>query len=449
MTPAGTWFERIGSGDLVALATDVGPVPMNVGAAMLLDPGTETDTDINAVVSVLSKRLAAIPRMRQVLRDVPFGLGRPIWVDDPHFEVESHVQQVQCPSPGNVTALLEVAADVVVRPLDRTRPLWRAVVVRGLANGQVGLVVAFHHVLADGIGGLAVLADLVDDPARSDPLGDSPPPRPGPAHGALFIDAMADHGRAVRRLPRTAAQLWAARTELGTGRRPLASRSSLNVPTGPRRQVRVVRSDLARIQRVARSAGATVNDVMLTTITDALHSLLAQRGEDVPALVVSVPIAARPATTTTNLGNRTGVMPVRIPRSRDPLPARLARVAALTQTQKSQNRGASMAVVGPAFRLAAALGLFRWMIQRQRLVNTFLTNLTGPPHTVKLATVPVRRIIPITITAGNVTIAFAVLSYAGDLTVTVITDPDATPDADSLVAALQAELGFPAVSPSG
>ena len=89
------------------------------------------------------------------------------------------------------------------------------------------------------------------------------------------------------------------------------------------------------------------------------------------------------------------------------------------------------------------------MIQRQRLVNTFLTNLTGPPHTVKLATVPVRRIIPITITAGNVTIAFAVLSYAGDLTVTVITDPDATPDADRLVAALQAELGFPAVSPSG
>jgi hypothetical protein len=192
-----------------------------------------------------------------------------------------------------------------------------------------------------------------------------------------------------------------------------------------------------------------VNDVLLTVITGALHTVLTQRGEQVPALVVSVPIAARPATTTAVLGNRTGVMPVRVPRSADPLPTRLAQVAALTRTQKAQDRGSSMAVVGPAFRVAAALGVFRWMIQRQRLVNTFLTNLIGPPQTTTLTGVPIRRIIPITITAGNVSVAFAVLSYAGDLTITVITDPDATPDTDLLIAALQAELAFPGAAPSG
>lgn len=445
MTPPTAWFERIGPGDLVQLATDVGPVPMNVGAALILDPGV----DIAAVSEALTHRLAAIPRLRQLLVDVPFGLGRPIWVDDPQFDVESHLEQVPCPAPGDLSALLEAAADVVVRPFDRARPLWRAAVVTRLANGQVGLVVAFHHVLADGIGGLAVLAGLVDDPTRPKPLVDSPPTRPGPTRRELLVDALTGHAHGVQRLPQAVTRAWAARTELGTSRGPLAPRTSLNVATGPRRRVRVVHTDLDRVQRVARANGATVNDVLLTVITGALHTVLTQRGEDVPALVVSVPIAARPATTTADLGNRTGVMPVRVPRSGDPLPERLAKVAALTRSQKAQDRGSSMAVVGPAFRVAAALGVFRWMIQRQRLVNTFLTNLIGPPQVVTLAGISIRRIIPITITAGNVTVAFAVLSYAGDLTITVITDPNATPDTDLLIAALQAELDSLGTASSG
>jgi diacylglycerol O-acyltransferase / wax synthase len=108
-----------------------------------------------------------------------------------------------------------------------------------------------------------------------------------------------------------------------------------------------------------------------------------------------------------------------------------------------------MAVIGPAFRTAAGLGLFRAMIQRQRLVNTFLTNLIGPPHAVSLAGVPIRRIIPITITAGNVSVAFAVLSYAGELTITAITDPDATPDTELLIAALASELTHLGAPPAG
>jgi diacylglycerol O-acyltransferase / wax synthase len=447
MTPASAWFERIGSGDLVQLATDVGPVPMNVGAALLLEPGTAATS--GAVVAALGQRLATIPRLRQVLVDVPLGLGRPIWVDDPRFEVESHLEQVSCPEPGDLAALLGVATDAVVRPFDRACPLWRAVMITGLAGGRVGLVVAFHHALADGMGGLAVLARLVDDPTRPNPPIDPPPPRPRPTRRELLGDAMADRGRSVRRLPATASQVWSARAELGTGRRPLAPRTSLNVPTGPRRRVHVVRTDLDRVQAVAHANGATVNDVLLAAITGALGAVLAHRGEEVPALFVSVPIAARPATTTADLGNRTGVMPVRVPLSDDRLPTRLARIAAVTRAQKSQERGASMAVVGPAFRAAAALGVFQWMIQRQRLVNTFLTNLIGPNRPVTVAGIPIRRIIPITITAGNVTVAFAVLSYAGELTISVITDPDATPDADLLLAALQGELVFPDVAASG
>ena len=159
--------ERISPGDLVELATDVGPVPMNVGAVLLLAEGTGAD-----VATVLEQRIGGIARLRQRLVTPPWGLGRPYWVDDADFDIEAHVSLVRCPSPGDEPALLAVAVDAVTRPLPRSRPLWRAVVVTGLADEQIGLVVVLHHVLADGIGGLAVLARLVDGdgPVSSAPI---------------------------------------------------------------------------------------------------------------------------------------------------------------------------------------------------------------------------------------------------------------------------------------
>lgn len=442
------WFERIGPGDLTELATDVGPVPMNVGAALLLD--AVPSDDIAGLVASLARRLDEIPRLRQMLVDVPFGLGRPIWVDDPHFEIAAHLEHVpyghsdeRRGDPDELSALLDVLTAVVVRPLDRSRPLWRAAVVTGLSGGQVGIVIAFHHVLADGIGGLAVLRGLVDDPSSSAPEADPRAlvrrPRPGPTRIQLFADSAAARAHSIAHLPRSAPRLWQAAAELGVARPALAPRCSLNVATGPRRRADLVQADLERVRRVARDHGATVNDVMLVVIAGALGALLRHRGERLAEIVVSVPITARVATTTTDLGNRTGVMPVRVPTSGSAT-ARLARTAELTRAQKAGVRGASQSLVGPSFRLAAAVGLFRPMINRQRMVNTFLTNLSGPPRPLTLCGIPISRIVPLTVTAGNVSVAFAALSYAGALGVTVIRDPDLTPDSAVLIDAFGTEL---------
>ncbi|MGB7961502.1 MAG: WS/DGAT domain-containing protein, partial [Propionicimonas sp.] len=236
-----------------------------------------------------------------------------------------------------------------------------------------------------------------------------------------------------------APRLWLAGAELGAGRHPVAPRCSLNVVTGPHRRADLVQADLARVRRVSREHGATVNDLMLVVITGALRTLLRNRGEHVAEIVVSVPITERATTTAADLGNRTGVMPVRVP-TLGSAEARLEQTAALTRAQKNEVRGASQALVGPSFRLAAALGVFRPMINRQRLVNTFLTNLNGPPNPLTIGGIPIRRIVPVTVTAGNVSVAFAVLSYAGTLSMTVIRDPDLTPDSDVLMSALGAEL---------
>nr|WP_281362267.1 wax ester/triacylglycerol synthase domain-containing protein [Cellulomonas humilata] len=417
------------------MATDVGPVPMNVGAVLVLAGATGTGPE--HVEAALAERIGAIPRLGQRLVTPPWGLGRPYWVDDPAFELAAHVSRVRCPGAGDDAAMLQVAVGAVTRPLPRSRPLWRAVVVSGLSDGRVALVVVLHHVLADGIGGLAVLAHLVD--GQAEPLGMPRDPVPSPRARDLVVDAAKERVRLLRGAASALAQLRHGRVELGRGGGQKAARCSLNAPTGPRRQVATVEVDLDPVRAAGRRHGATVNDVLLVALTGAMACTLRRRGEHVEELVVSVPVSARASTTSADLGNQVGVMPVRVPVTGG-VPERIAQVARATRVQKSSSRGASAALVGPAFRLLAAVGLFRWAIDRQHLVNSFLTNLRGPSAELAFAGAPILRVVPITVTAGNVGVAFAALSYAGALTVTVITDPDVVPETDALAAELRAEL---------
>lgn len=432
-TPA---VERIGPGDLTQLAADVGPVAMNVGAVLALEPSEGFDLD--RARATLAARMAGIARFRQRLVEVPLGLGRPIWVDDEDFAPAAHVSIAQCPRPGDRDALLALATSLVTARLPEGRPLWRAVLVTDLAEGQVGLVLILHHVLADGIGGLAVLAELADAGASAEqPLA---LPRPQPTVSQLLKDQVAQLASRLRGTARAVGRLREARAELGLGRTQWAPRSSLNVPTGPRRRVVTVEYALAAIQGAARRRAVTVNDLLLVAATAALQEILEQRGESVPALVVSVPITARTTATSAHLGNQVGVMPIRVPLS-GTLAERLAVVADTTRTQKTRARGASAALVNPAFRALAAVGLFGWMVNRQRLVNTFLTNLRGPARELSFDGAPIRSITPITVTAGNVTVAFAALSYAGRLTISVICDPDHLSESGQVAAALTRALG--------
>ncbi len=430
-----TRVERVGPGDLMDLASDVGPAPMNIGMIIVLDAGHRFD--LPAAEAALMQRVQAIPRLRQRLVDPPWGCGRAIWVDVPDFDVGAHLDRVRCTPPGDRAALLEEASAAIARPLPRSRPLWRAVFVTGLAGGQVALVVVFHHVLADGIGGLAVLNDLVDGahPARAEPA------RPRPTNGQLLAEATAARLLAIRRLPGAVGRIRAAAAELGTRRRRPAAvqRCSLNVPTGPRRRFATVEVALEPVRAAAHSHGATINDVLLAAVTGALNDLLHHRGENVPALVVSVPVSARQSTTTNALGNDVGVMSVRVSMTR-PVGTRLAEIASMTRGQKSTTRGSSALLVGPAFRLLDFFGMLRWFMERQRLVNTFLTNLHGPEQPLQFNGALISALIPVTVTAGNVSVAFAALSYAGTVMITVIVDPDLVPDLSFLTAALESAL---------
>jgi diacylglycerol O-acyltransferase len=428
-------IERTSPTDLMQLASELPGSPMQVAAVLVL--GTAAPLDLSAVRDAIDRRLGGVPRLRQRLIRTPFGAGRPIWVDDPDFDIRHHVTGATWPAPGDETALLTVATGALTRRLPADRPLWSATLVTSVTGGDTALIVTLHHVLADGIGGLAVLAHLVDGaPAPSAVAGR---PHPPPGRGALYVDACRMRLRAVAHLPSAVRRLCSAVTELAAGRTATPPRSSLNQITGPRRSLAVARADLASVQRAAHAHGATVNDVVLAAVSGALHALLRHRGEVVDRFVVSVPTSDRGGATAGRLGNHVGVMTVPIVAADSPL-ERLVAIARTTRRRRPAVPDASAALLGPAFRALAGLGVFEWIVDRQRLVTTMVTNLRGPERRLTFLAAPIIEVIPISPITGNVTVAFAVLSYAGTLVVTVVADPQHCPDLPVLLAQLRNEL---------
>ncbi|MFZ1287757.1 MAG: wax ester/triacylglycerol synthase domain-containing protein, partial [Candidatus Phosphoribacter sp.] len=297
--------QRLSPNDLTTLATDRGPAPMNIAAILLLEQAAKLDLD--AVQAVLADRLARVPRLRQRLFHPGWGCGRPVWVDDPQFDLGRHLDVREPRQPATVDTALADAAEVITTPLPRDRPLWRARLLTGLAGDGAALILVVHHVLADGLGGLAVLAALADG---GPPLAAPAACGPGvPSRRMLAADAWRERAHGIRHPRRVVRVTVDGLRELGLreGRPRLAPRTSLNVPTGPHRGVSTVVIPLAAVVELGNQRGATVNDVVLTAIVGALAELLRARGEHPAELVVSVPVSARASASAGELGNRTGV----------------------------------------------------------------------------------------------------------------------------------------------
>jgi diacylglycerol O-acyltransferase / wax synthase len=437
----GPRVDRVNPADLMQLVTDIGPVPMNFGAALVLDsrPGfTAAEAE-----RLLAERIEAVLRLRQRLRRAPPGCGRPYWADDADFDLRWHVRCQACPAPGDEGALLKMAAALLIEPLPLSRPLWTATFLTGLAEGRTGLVLVMNHVLADGVGGLAVLARLADAiDGLAPPISPAARfPAPAPRVRALAADAWA--GRA-RRLSDPAGALRTIRqgfAELGGSGWPRnVPRTSLNRPTGSRRRLDLVTADLAAIRAFGHARGGTVSDVIVAAVAGAVRALVASRGERLDLVTISMPASARQVTSAGQLGNQVGVMPVTLPAAGD-LTTRVPQVAAITRERKLAARGTSAALLGPVFRLLALTGLLRRLLDRQRLVHTFATYLHGPAEPISFAGAQVQAVIPLTSTTGNVPVAFVALSYAGTLRITAVSDPGRVPDVAVLIGALRRDLG--------
>ncbi|MBJ20770.1 MAG: hypothetical protein CL933_15290 [Deltaproteobacteria bacterium] len=245
--------------------------------------------DFERVREIVSSRLRELPRLRTKLRRIPLD-GHPVWVDDPEFNLDYHLQQSSLPRPGNQDQLCRTAARIAATRLDRSRPLWDCWVIEGLAEGRFALVLKMHKALAlfEGADLLRAILSTTEGPTRCGMGRYSPRPAPSPVElfsqevlrrwspsrrtmGGVF-NFLRKPSRAGRELKEQAEGMLRV---MGYRLRP-AGESPFDGNLGPHRSFSFQEVDLESVQAIRRALGGTVHDVVLTILSGALRRFLGE-----------------------------------------------------------------------------------------------------------------------------------------------------------------------------
>ncbi|TWF75155.1 WS/DGAT/MGAT family acyltransferase [Pseudonocardia hierapolitana] len=413
---ANLWAEDRNTPSQIALIGELAADPLLDAAGRL---------DVQRLRAELARRVRRVPELARRINWTRRGEGRPVWVHDPSFDPLDHISAATLPAGTDLAAW---CADRIVSRLDPARPLWRAEIVAGLPSGRFGLLIVLHHVLADGLTGVAIIGRLLD--ASPDDTADTvtaPTAWPLPTHQALVADARRTRRRAVTaalfavpRIPATLLRTVRQARDAAGDIRETAPRTSLPRRVGPGRRLAVVRFPLEEVRAAGRAAGATVNDVLLGAVTSGLRELFHSRGEHVDGLTLraSMPVGV------TGAGQTSAMLLLGLPVG-DPDPhRRLATITATTGGLKARLRAGGgdvfdvLHLPAPLARLAV-----RWMRRHAaRHINLFVTNVPGPPQPLWLAGARLLDAAPVAPLAADVPVGIAALSYADTLAVTVNAD---------------------------
>jgi diacylglycerol O-acyltransferase / wax synthase len=421
------------------------------------------------LLEAIERRLGLVPRYRQRLAFVPFGQGRPKWVDDPHLNLRYHVRATALPAPGSERQLRELAGRVFSQQLDRDKPLWEIWLVDGLDGDRFAMLSKTHHALVDGISGVDIMSVLFDtspEPAAPPDTGERWLPRPLPSGAQLLGEALIERAtvpaeiarsiRAVLRGPRMVAEgLRDAAVGVGAmawaGLNPAPS-SPYNKPIGPHRRFTWVRVNLADVKAIKNELGGTVNDVVLATIAGALGKHLRRRGQNTDGLELKamVPVSVRADVERGALGNRVAAIMAPLPVwCQDPV-ARLDIVREELKGLKSggQAVGAQVLTQLSGFAPATVMDQASRVMARQRFFNLVVTNVPGPQIPLYLAGKRMIDTFPMVPLAKNQALGVALLSYAGRINFGLVGDydliwdlDDFTEDVRESLAELAAEAG--------
>jgi WS/DGAT/MGAT family acyltransferase len=414
---------------------------------------------LEEVLAAIASKLPLVPRYRQRVRVPPLHLARPLWVDDPHFNLEYHVRHTALPRPGDEEQLRSVVSRVMAQKLDRSKPLWETWIAEGLADGRWALISKVHHCMVDGASMTDLMSVLFDSEREPRPLPARPwQPEAEPGAARIVTSAVAarvssptDAARgalsAARGPARTAGQaveLARALTSLRSLLRPSAG-SSLNGPIGPHRRWAWARGRLSDVQAIRRAHEGTVNDVVLAVVARGFRDLLLARGESVDRVVrTMVPVSVRTSEERGTYDNRVSAMFADLPVwIADPV-ERLAAVHAQMQGLKERRQAVAGSTLTSlsGFAPAMLLALSGRVATRtpQRSVNTLTTNVPGPQHPMYLVGRRLLEYFPFVPLGGHVRIGVAVVSYDGELSFGITGDYEAAPDIGLIAAGIEAGL---------
>ncbi len=426
---------------------------MHIGSVGLFEGPAPGSDEVKRAVAA---SLPLVPRYRQKVRFVPLALGRPTWVDDPHFSLDYHVRRTALPAPGGVQELRNLVGRVMSQQLDRNKPLWELWVAEGLEDGGWALISKTHHCMVDGVSATDLLSVILDDerdPAPPDP--DHWEPSPEPSATSLMTHSLALRAAspyeaartvlaAVRGPRKVAVQAAGAARGLVNMRNLLTPNpSSLNGPIGPHRTWDWARARLADVKEIRGRHGGTVNDVVLAAITNGFRELLLSRGEDVEGRVIRtmVPVSVRAESERGTYNNKVSAMFAELPVALADPGERLGAIHEQMQDLKSSGQAVAAerltALGGFAPGVLLALGGRVATRLPQNSVNTVTTNVPGPQHPLYLAGRRMLEAFPFVPLGGQVRIGVAIFSYDGGINFGVTGDLDSAADIGILCAGIE------------
>jgi len=444
--------HRLGPEDNSFLVYDSATAPMNIGAISVMKGDIPLDTFVENIAS----KIHLIPRYEQLVVPSPFGIGRPTWEFDPSFDVRRHVHEVTLQPPGTLEQLFDTAAKIHETRLERSRPLWEIYLVRGMEDGNTGMIAKVHHCMVDGVGGISLLL-IVLDPSEeyqttTDIKHDDPPPIPGPLTRAtdVVFDALSEGlDTAINVEERVLDVLTGAGGDwlkmMGASLRTAlpfflfpARKTPFNHPFNGKRAITGLSVQIDEVNEIRKLAGGTINDAALAVLSGALVRYLEAHGEDVSNRILRIftPVNVRHTQEEGSLGNRISMLLVEIPAGeKDPVD-RLKLITERTTRLKREHVSEGMEALSNAI-FAMPVPVSKALIDLgalplDQMGNMVCTNVPGPRFPLYTVGHEMLSMYPIVPIGWEMGIGCAVTSYNGTIYVGLNADLGAAPDAHLL-----------------
>lgn len=442
-------YDRLSAQDASFLAAETPTTPMHVSAIQIFESGPlreDGGIDVDAIRRAYEAVLHMVPRYRQKLAWIPIE-NRPVWVDDPHFQIDYHIRHVALPHPGGLAELKRVASRVMAHALDRNRPLWELWVIEGLQGDRFATVAKTHHCMVDGASGVELVQRLLS-PVPNAEIGEPAPfyPRPLPSGTELFRDELTRKAtmplRALRGLQAFRTEVEDVRAEFGARVKALrdlasmaitgVSETPMNGPLSPHRRFDWHDMSLEDVKAVRRQLGCTVNDVVLGTVTEAVRRFLLSRGVP-PANIrfrAATPVSVRSEDEREALGNRVSSWMVDLPIAE---PDRLRQIEILhreTQALKDTRQALGVEMLMTAAEVAP-MGMIAFGAHlASGPVNTIVTNVPGPQFPLYMLGARMLAMIPQVPLIDGIGLGIALMSYDGRIFWGFTGDYEMLPDLD-------------------
>lgn len=472
-------MEKLSGIDRAYVGLESSDVPADFLGIIMLDPSTAPDRhDFERVRAEAAAYVPSVPALVRRLVSAPLASAPEQWVVDPDFDVDRHLGRVACPSPGDLAALRQLALDLASRPLERDRPLWRVWYVEGLAEGGAAVLLQFHHAAIDGMGAMDLFKTMFDTEPRPIDPGLTPAIVEGqrvPSGPEVLLRTLPDQAAAPLRAVRGVLDLAGSQLKVlggsvldaltgsgggsagGSGEGSDADSAWVALPPdmvfnrAPRtfeRSLALTTVPLDDVKAVARSSGATVNDVVLALVTGALRTYLGDRGElpDEP-LRAACPVSVRTEDDEGG-GNAFTAMLVPLPTHLEDPAERLRYIAEATAARKPRPSGGSGGsgtspartllelvdtVPSTMFSMLGGLASAGALTTLPPAANLIVSNVKGPDAELYLAGAKITHLYARTMAGPGLGVMIHCISYAGHLDFGITALRDLVPEPDVLI----------------